>query len=264
MDPYKHESGALKRKEREKRLEASKKGFRTLFEVGLKKEDSSNEDVSLESASRSTEICCKNDKVENQISSFQTEIEQPSLSRPKPIQLETSLLQSQNAEITLCKDKAETSTKEPLLQFETCESELFSNEDIPPESSPTLIRPNLVKDTLSDQYDLLQLPGCPTSDQLESYVRKGHNLIPECLPSDGKRPFPKVVLYSKSKIGETRPRDWLTWNKSNESFFRFPCRLFGRNSNDSSEKNRSILMSNQGWKKNILGESYTTSYQTMK
>ncbi|KAJ8875110.1 hypothetical protein PR048_023001 [Dryococelus australis] len=42
-----------------------------------------------------------------------------------------------------------------------------------------------------------------------------------------KRTFPRTVFVSKTRNGELRSRDWLTWNKSNESLFCFPCRLLG-------------------------------------
>lgn len=76
----------------------------------------------------------------------------------------------------------------------------------------------------------------------------GPPTVPVDLPRDGKKAFPRSVLFSKCANGEEIYRDWLAWSETKESLICFPCRLFGRTS-EISKSRCSVLLSDEGWKK---------------
>lgn len=66
----------------------------------------------------------------------------------------------------------------------------------------------------SDILDFGDLPQFPNIREIESFVAKGPQTIyPEQMPNDGKRAFPRKELHTKTKKGEFRLGDWLTWRK---------------------------------------------------
>lgn len=75
--------------------------------------------------------------------------------------------------------------------------------------------------------DFGDLPQYPNISEIESFVAKGPQTIyPEEIPNDGKTAFPRIyVLHTKTKNGEFRLRDWLTWGKKNNLYtaFRVGC-----------------------------------------
>lgn len=105
------------------------------------------------------------------------------------------------------------------------------------------------KQNLKLSLDLGMLPaGSPNLVVVEKIVRMGPPTVPAELPKDGKRAFPRSVLFSKCANGEKISRDWLAWSEIKESLFCFPCRLFGRAS-DTSQSRCSVLLSDEGWRK---------------
>lgn len=214
MEHYKHKSGAQKRKEREKKLEVSKKGCRTLFDVGIK-------------------VNVENDVTNKPSSSCD------SFSSPREIvnilpQLET--LNNADTE-KLCSGEDELIGTEARIECGS-KTDLSGSDSF--STSPLHVSSDLGK--LQSLY--------LNANLVETIVRRGPPKLPENLPSDGKRAFPRTVLSTKHKNGEKVLRDWLVWSETNESLFCFPCRLFSCSfGTDTPQSRKSVLCSEEGWKK---------------
>ena len=204
---YKHKSGAQKRKEREKELGLSKKGCRTLFEVGLQvksKGDNSDEIRAADADHGPVAVEADNDMLH-------VDVAGPSSKNSSPQQ-------------TVDEGFADTAGLEVIPE----DSKDISDYDNSGSSHDTIIcdlpmqdlgKPDPVASVPVISSDLGQFHNINyiSAKDIEFLVKIGPPSFPKELPSDGKRAFPRSVLVSKLANGETVPRDWLSWSESTRS-----------------------------------------------
>lgn len=214
MDAYKHKSGAQKRKERQKKLDVGKKGCRTLFDVGIKVDVTGADDTNSEEISPCFD---ETPNIEESKECERCNLDELTVaegSTPEPVSKEEHFIE-------------EHETPTPTRTMDTGIGTIITNSDL-----------GLLKNKVIN------------SNIIETFVKMGPPDMPPDLPNDGKRAFPKTVLFSKRPNGESVRRDWLVWSDTAESLFCFPCRLFDSGcGSEKSDSNKSVLLSNDGWKK---------------
>lgn len=223
MDTYKHKSGAQKRKERQKKIESSNKGCRTLFDVGIKVDvatasyNNDHNDPGAEEVPHSFDEHPNTEESEDRDSCNVDEGKTTAdsfISEPDP--KEDTFLEDHNHDILNAMSNVDSGL-----------GTIITNSDL-----------GLLKNKVV------------TASVIETLVKMGPSMMPSDLPSDGKRAFPKTVLFSKRPNGESVRRDWLVWSETAESLFCFPCRLFNKSfGGEKPDPNKSVLLSNDGWKK---------------
>lgn len=228
MDTYKYKSGAQKRKERQKKIESSNKGSRTLFDVGI--------------------------KVDVATTSCNSGPNDPGAAREKLCEVSHSFHEHPNTEDSEDLESCRPNADEGETMVDSFTSEPDPKDNIVLEDhNRDILNANVDSGlgTIITSSDLGLLKNKVVTDSvIETLVKMGPSLMPSDLPSDGKRAFPKTVLFSKRPNGESVRRDWLVWSETAESLFCLPCRLFNNNSGgEKHDSNKSVLLSNDGWKK---------------
>lgn len=175
MDLYKHKSGAQKQKDKEKKHENEKKGQQSLFHVGVKSK------------------------------------------KPECV-LEAKVVSALHRKL----DKDDTKPTVSTLGNYNLSSEMIPNADSnsnPSQTDFVLLSnsSNIVDQNTNLESDILDfgdLPQFPNIREIESFVAKGPQTIYSGqMQNDGKRAFHWIVLHTKTKNGEFRLGDWLTWCK---------------------------------------------------
>lgn len=220
---YIHKSGAKKRKERDLREKAAKKGQTTLDHVSFftKLIDSSTpvNEGTLQTVQNSPVI--------------------PSTIVDKSLTL-------QNPSSSSKSDHLETSCSISVTSAET-----FTSIGINEEKSKTVNTLFTITDTKHPgsskpydfdigQFEILMLK----QDDIRQAVLRGPSPYPLHFPEDKEgRAFPRSVLTYTLKNNEKMSRDWLVWSKIKKSLYCFPCRLFS----NLPQPSRSMLSTPEGY-----------------
>lgn len=201
MSSYQHKSGAIKRREKQQRVNAEKKGSRTLFDVGAFKDNAeSGSEAELEQASQDIPA--------------QTVVIEPRRQTTETSEVEITDSGAYHAADADVEDEADVDdddSEKHHLNTCSCEEDSIKSAPIAPFS-----------------FDVGTITGSPTPNELEEIVRAGHiPHHPSQFPCDvvGNK-FPTSVLKVRKQNGETSSRSWIVFSPKKEAIYCLPCRLF--------------------------------------
>ena len=224
MSSYQHKSGAIKRREKQQRVNAEKKGSRTLFDVGA----------------HAFKVI--KDNAESGSEAVQAELEQESQDIP--------------AQTVVIEPRRETSEVEITYSgaYHTVDADVEDEADVDDDDNSEkrhLTTCGCEEDGIKSapiarfSFDVGTLTGSPTPNELEEIVRAGHIPHPSQFPCDAVgNKFPTSVLKVRKQNGETSSRSRIVFSPTKEAIYCFPCRLF---SHTIDQPTQSSLASPGGW-----------------